>query len=448
MSFRPFISNFCKLVCVALLWAAPASYAYGDAIKVEKGGDHLVAALTIAQDGDVLILSPGIYLGNFNIDKSLTLEGAEGVVFDGGGKGSVIRVTAVDVIIKNIHILGSGSDHEKADSGIFLDRTAHRARIENNFLEGNLIGVYVWGQKDALVIGNRIIGRRDFRVNDRGNGVYIWNAPGAIVSFNDIRYGRDGIFVNASRKNKFIGNRLRDLRFAIHYMYTQNSQVSDNVSIDNDAGYSLMFSDKLKVTGNYSLRDKRHGILLNYANHSEFSDNKVVQSGDKCVFIYNSNKNSFRGNWFENCAVGVHFTGGSEGNIITGNSFIGSRHQVKYVGTKWVEWSAEGRGNYWSDNAAFDLNDDGISENSYKPNDMIDQIIWRHPTAKTLLSSPAVRMLRWAQGQFPAFYPGGVIDRKPLMKPVQPKLASYWQDNDKQQVYGQSIDGQVASGMK
>ena len=448
MSCRFFISNFCKLVCVALLWAAPAGYAYGDGIKVEAGSDHLIAAIAEAKSGDVLALSPGIYQGNFIIDKPLTLDGAEGVIFDGGGEGSVIRITATDVVVKGLTIIGSGSDHTKADSAIFLDRTAHRAHIENNLLDGNLIGVYVWGQKDAEVTHNRIIGRRDFRMNDRGNGVYVWNAPGAIVAYNDIRYGRDGVFVNASRKNKFIGNRFRNLRFAVHYMYTQNSEVSDNVSIDNDAGYSLMFSDKLKVTGNYSLRDKRHGILLNYANRSEFSDNKVVQSGDKCVFIYNSNKNAFRGNWFEGCAIGVHFTGGSEGNVIAGNSFIGSQNQVKYVGTKWVEWSDQGRGNYWSDNAAFDLNGDGISETSYKPNDMVDQIIWRHPTAKTLLSSPAVKMLRWAQGQFPAFYPGGVIDRSPLMSPVQPKLATIWRDDDKQQAYGQTTYGQSAIGMK
>lgn len=441
MNFGLFIRTLCKLVCVALFWAAPADYAYGDDIKVVAGRNYLNAAMAQAQAGDKILLSPGTYQGNFVIDKALTLEGGEGVIFDGGGSGSVISVTAADVSIKGLTIRGSGSDHTTSDSGIFLDRTAHRARVENNFLDGNLIGVYVWGQKDAEVVSNTIIGRRDFRMNDRGNGVYLWNAPGAIVAYNDIRYGRDGIFVNASRKNKFIGNRLRNLRFAIHYMYTQNSEVSDNVSIDNDAGYSLMFSDKLKVTGNYSLRDERHGILLNYANHSDFSNNKVVQSDNKCVFIYNSNKNAFRGNWFEGCAIGIQFTGGSEGNIVASNAFIGSENQVKYVGTKWVEWSYEGRGNYWSDNDAFDLNGDGISENSYKPNDMVDQIIWRHPMAKTLLSSPAVKMLRWAQNQFPAFYPGGVIDRNPLMRPIQPKLPNNWPDQGNQHTHTHRVVG-------
>ena len=83
---------------------------------------------------------------------------------------------------------------------------------------------------------------------------------------------------------------------------------------------------------------------------------------EKCVFIYNANKNRFSGNWFEGCEIGIHFTAGSEGNEIAGNAFIGNRNQVKYVGTRYLDWSKDGRGNYWSDNPAFDLNGDGIAD--------------------------------------------------------------------------------------
>ena len=74
----------------------------------------------------------------------------------------------------------------------------------------------------------------------------------------------------------------------------------------------------------------------------------------KCVFIYNANRNVFRDNWFEDCAIGIHFTAGSERNQLSGNAFVNNRTQVKYVGTRSLDWSFEGRGNYWSDNASFD----------------------------------------------------------------------------------------------
>ena len=91
-----------------------------------------------------------------------------------------------------------------------------------------------------------------------------------------------------------------------------------------------------------------------------------------------------------------------------------------YVGTRSLDWSVRGCGNYWSDNPAFDLDGDGIADTAYRPNDVIDQVIWRAPAAKLLLNSPAVQVVRWAQSAFPAIHPGGVIDSAPLMTPVPP----------------------------
>jgi len=81
----------------------------------------------------------------------------------------------------------------------------------------------------------------------------------------------------------------------------------------------------------------------------------------------------------------------------------------------------DGRGNYWSDNPAFDLDGDGISDNAYRPNDLMDKVLWTSPQAKILTSSPAVQIIRWAQVQFPALLPGGVVDRHPLMAPARQK---------------------------
>jgi nitrous oxidase accessory protein len=34
-----------------------------------------------------------------------------------------------------------------------------------------------------------------------------------------------------------------------------------------------------------------------------------------------------------------------------------------------------------------------------------------------LINSPAIQVIRWAQAQFPALFPGGVTDTAPLMTP-------------------------------
>ncbi len=402
------------LICVVLaalpLWAAAQE-------RVAVGA--LQEMLEHAAPGAHLILARGRHDGPALLDRPLTLEGEAGAAIIGNGQGSVITVTAPDVTIRGLAISGSGQDGAEIDSGIRLLKGASRALVEGNHLTGNLHGIDIHGARDAVVRGNTVIGSDFHRVNDRGNGIYVWNAPGAVVIGNDIRLGRDGIFSNASRRNVFSDNIFRDLRFAIHFMYTNDTEISGNISIGNTLGYALMFSDRITVRDNLSLGDRTHGFMLNYANSADVTGN-LVRGGthEKCTFIYNAHKNLIAGNRFEGCEIGIHFTAGSERNAITGNAFVGNRTQVKYVGTRDVEWSLDGRGNYWSDHPAFDLDGDSRADGPFRPNDLMDHILWSQPAAKLLLGAPVVQLLRWSQAAFPAVLPGGVVDSHPLMAPV------------------------------
>jgi nitrous oxidase accessory protein len=426
-------------------------------IVVPPEGD-VQAALDSAAEGDTVVVQ-GDHQGTLSLAQKLTVEGESGATLVGPGSGSVITVLAPGAIVRGLTIRGSGTNLESLDAGVFVEKSAAGAIVENNRLEGNLYGICLHGAPKAIARNNQIVGIREGRVNEAGNGISVWNAPDAQVLDNDVRFGRDGIFSIASKHNLFRGNHFRDLRFAVHYMYTDDSEVSDNVSTNNTVGFAIMYSHRLIVKGNVSDGDRDRGLLFNFANGSEISGNKVrgrLQSAErwsspgmrvrglrehellapeestpptaasgarigpeKCVFIYNANKNKFRDNWFEGCEIGIHFTAGSEGNEIAGNAFIDNRNQVKYVGTRYLDWSQDGRGNYWSDNPSFDLNGDGIADSPYRPNDLIDRVLWTAPLAKVLTNSPAVQIIRWAQSQFPAILPGGVIDSHPLMTPPQ-----------------------------
>ncbi|THF55577.1 nitrous oxide reductase family maturation protein NosD [Ollibium composti] len=424
-------------------------------IAVPAGAAPLQVAVDAAAPGDVLRLAPGAHRGPVVVSKALTLEGEPGAVLKGGGQGSVVTLEASDTVVRGLTIEGSGMDLDALDSGVFASETATGAVVEDNTVLGNLFGIYLHGSRDAVARGNHIEGLREGRTSRSGSGVSVWNAPGAKVLDNQISFGRDGIFANASKQNEFRGNTFSNLRFAVHYMYTNDSVIADNVSTGNIVGYAIMYSNGLKVTGNVSDGDRDNGLLFNYANGSEIFGN-IVRGGpqpagrwtsngerfsadadmpatgkvmpaaprtgmrigpEKCVFIYNANRNRFSGNTFEGCEIGVHFTAGSEGNAMSGNAFIHNRNQVKYVGTRALDWSTGGRGNYWSDNPAFDLDGDDIADNPYRPNDVIDKVLWEAPAAKVLVNSPAVQVIRWAQARFPAVFPGGVVDSHPLMKP-------------------------------
>lgn len=403
-------------MCLALpLWA--------DERQVLPGQGTLSTAIAGANPGDVLTLAPGRYVGPVTIDRALTLTGTHAAVIDGSGQGTVVTIDARDVTLRGLTITGSGRNSEDLDAGVKILKKADSAVVEGNRILGNLHGVDVHGGLDALIKDNVIEGTRQARVNDRGNGIYVWNSPGAVVEGNSVRWGRDGIFSNASRDGTYRNNIFRDLRFAVHYMYTQNSEVSGNVSIGNTLGYAIMFSNRAIVKNNLSLSDANYGLMLNYANNADVAGNLVRGGAKKCTFIYNAHKNLIYDNRFEGCEIGIHFTAGSERNVLTGNAFIGNRHQVKYVGTRDVEWSFEGRGNYWSDHPAFDLGGDGIADTPFRPNDLMDHILWSQPAAAMLTGSPAVQLMRWAQSSFPATLPGGVVDSAPLTTPIKIDVA-------------------------
>jgi nitrous oxidase accessory protein len=404
------------------LIAALAGPAPAADIRLSPGEGDLSEAIARAAPGDRVLLDPGAYRGPIVIEKPLTLEGTDGAVIDGGGAGSVLTILAPNVVISGLTIRNSGIKGETYDSGIYIEKGADQPVIENNILEGNLFGIVLHGCNKAVVRNNRIVNRNDVRLNDRGNGIHVWNSTGSLMEGNSVEGGRDGIYIEVSNDNVIDRNRFENLRFAIHYMYANRNEIAENVSIRNHVGFALMYSDHLKVLRNVSIADLQHGLMLHTVHNSEAAGNYIYGTGVKCLFVYTAANNFIHGNRLENCGVGMHFTGGSENNKVYGNQFIGGEMQVKYTGTRPYEWSQNGRGNYWSDNPAFDLDGDGIADTTYRPNTLVDWVLWKYPLAKLLVSSPAMQTLRHVQEQFPTLYPGGAVDSFPLMEPGEPPM--------------------------
>ena len=406
-----------RVLLLAALAMLPPLFAEAGTLRVAAEPGALAAAIREARPGDTLLLAKGTHAGPVTIKKPLVLAGEAGARINGPGEGTVIAVQAPGVTIRGLAISGSGLRLDRLDAGIALDAAAADAVIEGNRLEGNLIGIDVQGAPGATLCGNVIRGRDDLRVPERGPGIYVWNAPGLLVEGNDIALGRDSIFITTSDVAVYRGNRFSDLRYAFHSMYANRIEVLDNVSVGNEIGYAFMYSTRVIARGNISQGDRSHGIFMNFANRSEIEQNAVIGGGEKCLFVYNANRNSFRGNRFEGCDIGIHFTAGSEGNVLTRNAFVNNRTQVKYVGSRWLEWSEDGTGNYWSDHVAFDLDADNRADSPYRPNDAVDQVVWRQPMAKLLLGAPALQLVRWSQSRFPGLLPGGVVDSFPLLDP-------------------------------
>src|SRR5690554_1074545 len=376
-------------------------------------------------------LPAGEYVGPFVVDQSMTLECASGAFLRGVGLGNTLNIRAADVTLKGCDISQWGSNLTNMDAGVFIERTAKNARIENNYLHGQGFGVWVDATHNVAIVNNRVQGDVNLRNQDRGNGIHLFAVRFATVSGNEIWHTRDGVYIEAANDNIIHDNDIRDLRYGIHYMFSNRNQVTNNRTTRTRTGYALMQSRQLTVTHNSSDHDQNYGILMNYITYSTIEDNFVTAvqpgSGDgvhisgaegKALFIYNSLFNTLARNHFAHSALGIHLTAGSEDNRIYHNTFIGNQQQVKYVAIRHQEWSHEGKGNYWSDYLGWDRNSDGIGDVAYEPNDNVDRLLWTYPQVRLLMHSPSIELLRLVQRAFPVVKYPGVQDSYPLMRPV------------------------------
>lgn len=410
------------------------SETYATTHRISPATHNLAEVIDNANDGDTILLNPGEYRANLLIDKPLTLQGQSGAIIDGGGHGDVIRIRSPDVTVSNLRLRNSGTNLTDMNAVIFIEDTAFRATIENNRIESSAFGIWLQNTEEARIANNDIQGDPSIRSQDRGNGIHLFNTRHTKVIGNNVQETRDGIYIDTSNHNALRDNHLHHLRYGIHYMYSYYNEVIDNRTNDTRTGYALMQSKYLTVTGNRSQNDKNYGILMNYILYSTIAnnfvsdisrssfidkDNRGAPGGEgKALFIYNSQHNDIHHNTFANSGIGIHLTAGSVNNQIYNNNFLHNRTQVKYVSTNTQEWSKDGAGNYWTDYLGWDLDANGIGDKPYQPIDGVDHILWKYPTAKILLNSPAIQTLRWVQEQFPVLRPPGVKDSYPRMNPA------------------------------
>jgi nitrous oxidase accessory protein len=413
------------ILCIALgICAINRGYC---AQHIVNPHDNLQQLLDNSQDGDEILLQPGRYLGQFYIRHSIILRGTEQTVIDAQGKGNALELLAPNIKIQQLTIVNWGHNLTAQNAGIYANKIADGAVIQDNTLSGAGFGMWLQNLSGIQVINNRVKGDVTLRSADRGNGIQLSSITQALVEHNHISETRDGLYVISSKNNVIRDNQMHDLRYGIHYMYSYSNDVLNNLAYQTRACYALMSSKYLQVKGNECYDSEDYGMLMNFITYSDITDNiiqriwtkpehQAMGREGKGIFVYNSGYNTIARNLVDTAEIGIHLTAGSEQVKIYGNSFIHNRVQVKYVSNKEQQWSMNQRGNFWSNYLGWDLDHDQIGDVAFEPNDGIDKLAWQYPELKMIMDSPAIIILRWIQRQFPVLKPAGVKDSYPLMQ--------------------------------
>jgi nitrous oxidase accessory protein len=404
------------LIRLALMLLCLTPLALAAATWTVRPGEAIQPAIERAAAGDVVEVQRGQYTGNLLIAKPLTLRGIQRPTISGALQGDTIRIKSPDVTIEGLIVRDSGDSLLAQNAGIYVTPGSHRAVVRRNDLVYNLFGLWIEKANDVRVEQNLIVGKRDYGSSQRGNGVQLYNTTGAQIIGNHISFVRDALYVDVSHNAVFRGNRLHHSRYGTHYMNSYHNLWEDNDSYLNRGGLALMEVRDQVVRNNRAWGNSDHGIMLRTLQDSVVEDN-VVAGNARGLFIYDVEYAQLKGNLVVDNAVGVHLSAGSTRNQVEGNDFVRNREQVRYVGARDETWGAGG-GNHWDNYLGWDRDGDGRGDVRYEANDLVDRLVWRHPSARLLLASPAVQALRLVGQQFPMLRVPSVVDPKPRMHPA------------------------------
>lgn len=398
-------------------------------LSAQSAAFDLAGALAAAAPGATIVVPPGVYAGPLLIEKPVVLEGQDYPVIDGGGKGDVVTIQAPGVTIRGFVVRNSGDslDHEHAG----ITGLAGQATLENNRLEDVLFGIYLKNAPDSIVRNNLILSKA-LEIGRRGDGLRLWYCDNALVEGNTVRDSRDVIIWYAPH-SIIRNNVVEGSRYGLHLMSTDDLLIETNILRRNSVGIYVMYGNGITVKNNL-LYDNRgpsgYGMGLKDVDNFVAEGNRIVSNR---VGLYadiaprsTALTAHFMQNLFAYNEIGVTLLPLVQHTVYTNNIFQDNHEQMTVSGGgKLVSnaWSEDGRGNYWSDYAGFDIDANGVGDLPYRVQSLYEDLLQTYPELRLFQLSPATQALDLAAQAFPIFQPEPkLVDEHPLTAP--PALAA------------------------
>lgn len=385
---------------------------------VEPVAGALLAALHDAVEGDRIVLLPGIHdVTATSIRMPLTIEGRPGATIDGGGRGSILLVETNGVTIRDLHIRNTGVSYSRDFAAIKVEN-ARDCLFENNLLTDVAYGVHINRSQGITVRSNTVHSTFTDQISS-GNGVHIWNGNNITIVGNRISGQRDGIYLEFLKDGRITGNVCeRNLRYGLHFMFSDRSEYEDNVFRANGAGVAVMYTKNVTMRRNRfekSWGGAAYGLLLKEISDSVV-ENNVFLDNSIGVHAEGSTRVKLTGNTWDRNGWAVRIMGNCEDCVFRHNIFTGNAFDV---GTNTRQNPNEFAGNFWGEYRGYDLDRDGVGDVPYHPVRLFSMLVEKNPPALIFLRSAFVSLLDVMESVAPALTPETLVDEAPLMRRPQ-----------------------------
>jgi len=385
----------------------------------DKAFVTLKRAIYLAHSGDTLLVYPGTYReGTIEVDKPLVLFGKDQPILDGENSYGILRVLSDSVVISGFTLKDVGISYVDDLAAIRLVRSKY-CTIESNRLINAFFGIYLERSTDCIIRDNHILGYSEHEMNS-GNAIHLWYSSRNLIEGNHAEGHRDGIYLefvdNSTIKNNLVEN---NLRYGLHFMFSDNDHYQGNTFVSNGAGVAVMFSKNIQMEDNDFLDNwgsSSYGLLLKDITDSEirnntFSKNTIGIYGEGALRINITDNDFVRNGW------AINMLGSCNDNTIHHNNFVNNTFEVT---TNSKRNYNNYDGNYWSDNTgSYDLDRDGVSDVPYRPVKLFSFMMANMESSTILMRSLLVDLINHAEKMAPVITPHNLMDHVPLMKRVE-----------------------------
>ncbi|MCK0189828.1 nitrous oxide reductase family maturation protein NosD [Arenibacter sp. F20364] len=374
--------------------------------------------VAVAVDFDTLLIKKGIYKEfNIQVNKPLAIIGENYPVIDGEDQGEIITVVSNNVTIDGLFIINVGTSYTADYAAIRVVRSENFL-IQNVVLEKLFFGIYLEKSKNGKVYHNKIIGDAVDEYNS-GNGIQLWYSQNIVVERNIVQHVRDGIYLEFSDNITIENNISSDnLRYGLHFMFSNDDIYKDNTFENNGAGVAVMFSKRIKMLGNTFRKNwgtASFGVLLKEINDADIIGN-TFEENTVGISIEGSNRINYSKNNFIKNGWAVKVRGACYTNTFNHNNFLYNSFDLAYNSNLNDNIFDE---NFWSNYTGYDLDRNGTGDIPYRPVKLFSYIVNRTPETIILLRSLFMDIIDFSEKVSPVFTPDELVDSKPLMKKIK-----------------------------
>ena len=298
---RSLVTVIVVLLCLLSLLVLDVK-AQSRTITVPDDFATIQEAINNANDGDIIYVENGVYLGNIMIDKEIILKGENRsqTILDANNSGMVLQITSKKVTITGFTIRNSGGLSQGAESS----------------------GINLWHSNYANVSNNIII--------DNSKGIQIVDSHSITITNNLIKSsGWSGIDIDGwTRQN--------------YNIITNNTIESNKVAID------LSSTNKTIVSGNVLSKNEQELYLVNVYDNN-FYGNNITSNSIIITFNWVQNSSFYLNNFF--------------GKLFYEDE--GWLHPPWIENSSINKWDNSSVGNYWIDYSGLDSNVNGIGDSPH-----------------------------------------------------------------------------------